>query len=222
MFPGLKDMELTNSCKRELEKISFTSKKFKKEQQLQLYCSTIMETLENDGDLRSSHVGINAQSNTSSKQNRKPDILFHEYESSNFNATGHTCWCAQRNALFPIELKRTIYNKNNTLNYLFNKAVAEIHLDANRSKNGQARFGLIGDGINWVFTETYLTGAPHTKILKYDQQTVNYETYEKFLKRLKSIILFIKQNKPNLMSMKKAYKIGEYISEEKFIFVKQA
>ena len=219
MFFGLEDTGLTNSCKRKLEKILFTPK-FENEQEIQLYCSTIMKTLENDSDLRRNHIAVYTQSNTSSKQDRKADILFHEYESSNFNAAGHAGWCAQKNALFPIKLKKKIYNSNNTLNSSFTKAVGEIQWATFLSKNCQARFGLIGDGINWVFTETCVVGT-QSKIFKYGEKTVDYKTFKKFLKTLKNILL-IKQNKAKLLPLSKIYTIGEYISEKNFIFVSPA
>ena len=119
MFPNLEKKHLTRNCLKKLEKISYVQE-FDNEIGIQNYCSTIIRILELDDDLSGEHIAVNAQSNTSSKQSRKADILFHEYEPSNFNASGHTGWCAQRNALFPIELKSNFKNGNN-INCSFTK-----------------------------------------------------------------------------------------------------
>ena len=220
MFQITEYKDLSIACEHALEQINFddyNSKKITNEKEIQIHWSQIMKALELDEDLIRENIAVHDQNNTSSKQ----DILFYEYEPANYVETGHSGLCAQWNGLLPIELKLAILTKEKNLNCKFSTAVTEIHRDANHSKNGQAKFGVIGDGKNWVFTETYIHKASTlTNLFKYPTETIDYDSCAWFLRTLKNILLFIKNNRPNLLMMTENYKIGDYVSQN-FIHVQR-
>ena len=209
---------LSDDC-LDLLKKKFSGYNLTEEKPIQFHWPYIMKVLEQDDDLKNANIAINAQINISSKQD---DILF--YEQPTDSPEGHSGLCAQWNALFPIELKKNIKNANKSLNGLVTKAVTELQRDANHSKYGQAKFGLIGDGIHWIFTETHLKGSKTFTNLFIDDnlETVNYDSVEKLLKRIKTILLYIKENKPKLLSLEKEYKIGDDFVSKDFLFVNQS